>query len=331
MGYNKENFKRIREEFRTKCFAAEQEAGDRRFELYAAIPELRALDTRLSSFGLRIMQAAIAGEDAAEGIEALRRENEKVLEERAVLLRKNGYPADYSDVKYQCEKCRDTGYVGIQMCSCMRRAMVEAGMASSGLSALMHRQSFANFDPARCGKDEKTHKIMADNYRNLESYANHFSMAPGENRPSSLLFIGGTGLGKTHLSTAIARVVLERGYDVYYNSAVGMISDFEQKRFGNGLASGEGEGDNTARYTECDLLIIDDLGTEVVNQFTVSCLYHVINTRLNLQLPTIISTNMTPAELRKTYNDRLVSRLVGEYNAVLFCGDDVRISAKIKK
>ena len=101
-----------------------------------------------------------------------------------------------------------------------------------------------------------------------------------------------------------------------------MISDFEYRSFGNGLV--QNEGDDTARYTECDLLILDDLGTEVVNQFTLSCLYHVINTRLNLKKPTVISTNLLSADLRKTYGDRIASRLLGEYLVHPFYGVDVR-------
>ena len=117
-------------------------------------------------------------------------------------------------------------------------------------------------------------------------------------------------------------MVTERGYDVFYNSAVGMISDFESRRFGNGLAMGNVE--DTSAYIECDLLIIDDLGTEVVNQFTTSCLYYVLNTRLNLQKSTIISTNLVPADLRKIYSDRIASRLTGEFHLVPFYGVDVR-------
>jgi DNA replication protein DnaC len=136
------------------------------------------------------------------------------------------------------------------------------------------------------------------------------------------LLLGNTGLGKTHLSTAIARKVIERGYDVYYNSAVGMLSDFEYRRFGNGIAAEM--TDDTARYVDCDLLIIDDLGTEVVNQFTLSCIYYVINTRLNLQKPMIINTNLSPAELRKVYTDRISSRLMGEFAVIPFYGTDIR-------
>ncbi len=322
MGYNKENYKRIRAEYETKCFRAQEAADARREEIYTKIPELRELDQSLSSVGLRIMQAALNSGDPAKEMAALRAENQAIQQMRGALLRRYGYPADYTEPRYECADCRDTGYVGIKMCSCMRTRLVEAGMASSGLSVLLRQQSFANFSLDFYRQNPKDFAIMSENYQNIRHYAEHFSIREGESMPSSLLFLGGTGLGKTHLSTALARVIIERGYDVYYNSAVGMISDFEQRRFGNGLAATD--GDNTARYTECDLLIIDDLGTEVVNQFTLSCLYHVINTRLNLQKPTVISTNLTSAELRKTYSDRITSRLTGEYVVVPFYGTDVR-------
>lgn len=322
MGYNKENYKRIRTEYETKTFRAREEAEARRAELYSAIPQLKALDDRLSAFGLRIMQAALHSGDTAAEIAKLRAENERVCRERADLLRKNGYPADYTEPRYECDKCHDTGYVGIHMCSCMRKRLTEAGMASSGLSGLMNKQSFENFSLDYYRNDLKELALMRSNFENVKHYAEAFAIKPDAPQPESLLFLGGTGLGKTHLSTAVARRVIERGYDVYYNSAVGMISDFEFRRFGNGVA--QSDGDNTARYTECDLLIIDDLGTEVVNQFTLSCLYHVLNTRLNLGKPTLISTNLTSAELRKTYSDRITSRLMGEFTLVPFYGTDIR-------
>ncbi|MBQ9798088.1 MAG: ATP-binding protein [Clostridia bacterium] len=321
MGYNKENFKRIRAEYETKTFRAQAEADARREELYACIPELRELDRSLSEFGLRIMKAALSEGDTERHVAALRAENERVNRARKALLERNGFPADYSEPKYECDACRDTGYVGIKMCECMRRSLVEAGMQSSGLGSLMQKQSFENFsmDYYRTNADHL--RIMEDNYRYLYRYAHNFKIEDGKS-PESVLFLGGTGLGKTHLSTAIARVVTERGYDVFYNSAVGMISDFESRRFGNGLAMGNAE--DTSAYIECDLLIIDDLGTEVVNQFTTSCLYYVLNTRLNLQKSTIISTNLVPADLRKTYSDRIASRLTGEFHVVPFYGVDVR-------
>ncbi|MBR3894767.1 MAG: ATP-binding protein [Clostridia bacterium] len=322
MSYNKENFKRIRAEYETKALRAEEDADARRRELHQAIPELRILDSRLSSFGLRIMDEVLKGGDCAKNIAALRAENESISTERAALLRQHGYPENYSSPRYECDACRDTGYVGIKMCDCMRRRLIEAGMESSGLSALMKKQSFDNFSLDYYHTDSEVFSCMSRNLEIIRDYAENFRIEPDKRAPESLLFLGGTGLGKTHLSTSIARVVIERGYDVFYNSAVGMLSDFESRRFGNGMI--ESEGDNTARYTECELLIIDDLGTEVVNQFTLSCLYHVLNTRLNLQKPTIISTNLSSSELRKNYHDRIISRLMGEYRVIPFLGVDIR-------
>ena len=322
MGYNRENFKRIRAEYETKAFRAQEEADIRRAELYLQIPALRALDSRLSGFALQIMQAALRQENTEGAIAALREENEKIRAERAALLKANGYPVDYTEPQYECAACRDTGYVNIKMCSCMRNRLIEAGMETSGLSALMKKQSFDNFSLDFYKANPREHHIMKSNYNAVRAYAEGFSIEQGKPMPQSLLFYGGTGLGKTHLSTAVARKVIERGYDVYYNSSLGMLSDFEHRRFGNGLVSGE--GDDTARYTECDLLIIDDLGTETVNQFTLSCVYHVLNTRLNLGKPTLLSTNLSAAELCKLYGDRIASRLTGEFLLVPFYGADIR-------
>ncbi|MBQ2734668.1 MAG: ATP-binding protein [Clostridia bacterium] len=328
MGYNKDNFKRIREEYATKTFRAQEEADLRRAELYAAIPAVREMDQQLSAFGLRIMQTALNSGNTEAGIAALREENERICRARVELLRKHGYPANYSEPQYECEACKDTGYVGIKMCVCMRQKLTEAGMASSGLSGLMHKQSFENFSLEYYKQNPEHSRIMKQIFDYTVRYAKEFTIEKGKPMPKSLLFLGDTGLGKTHLSTAIAREIIARGYDVYYNSAVGMISDFEYLRFGNSVAATEAT--DTARYTECDLLIIDDLGTEVVNQFTVSCLYHVINTRLNLGKPTIISSNLKASELKTTYNERLSSRFKGEYVVLSFCGVDVR-KQKIKQ
>lgn len=322
MGYNKQNYKRIRTEYETKALRAQAAADERREELYGEIPELRLLDGQRSHCGLRILHTALYGEDTERGIAVLREENEQINARRKALLEAHGYPADYSEPRYECELCGDTGYVGIKMCTCMRRRLIEAGMESSGLLGLMQTQSFENFSMDFYRRNPEELRVMEHNYRTAVRYAKEFTVGEGGENSQSLLFLGGTGLGKTHLSTAIAREVIERGYDVFYNSAVGMLSDFEYRRFGNGLSQGEVE--DTSRYIDCDLLIIDDLGTEVVNQFTLSCLYHVLNTRLNLHRPTLISTNLSSAELRKTYSDRITSRLMGEFLLLPFYGTDVR-------
>ncbi len=321
MGYHQENFKRIRAEYETKALLAQRAADGRREEVHSHIPELRELDLRLSTFGLRIMKQAMEGGNTQSALDQLREENQRILAERRQLLELHGYPEDYCKPRYECDQCNDSGYVGIRMCVCMRRRLVEAGMESSGLGGLMKKQSFDNFSLDYYKNNRQDYARMEQNFRKVKAYAETFELTE-KNHPKSLLFLGGTGLGKTHLSTAVAKTVIERGYDVFYNSAVGMISDFECRRFGNTAAMGD--ADNTERYVSCDLLILDDLGTEMVNQFTQSTLYYILNTRLNMNRPTVISTNLKAEELLKTYNERITSRLIGEFDLVPFYGVDVR-------
>lgn len=321
MGYNKENFKRIRAEYETKALLAQRAADGRREEVHHMIPELKELDHRLSTFGLRIMKLAMEGGNTEEAIASLREENQRILSNRRQLLALHGYPEDYCKPHYECETCCDSGYVGIQMCTCMRRRLIEAEMESSGLGGLIRKQSFDNFSLDFYRHNREEYARMEQSFHHLKTYAKTFEMN-SENPPESLLLLGGTGLGKTHLSTAIARDVIERGYDVFYNSAVGMISDFECRRFGNAAAMGD--ADNTERYISCDLLILDDLGTEMFNQFTQSTIYYVLNSRLNSGRPTVISSNLRAEELRKNYSDRITSRLFGEFRLVPFYGIDIR-------
>ena len=159
---------------------------------------------------------------------------------------------------------------------------------------------------------------MKNHLDHCRQYAQGFSASTKEN----LLFCGGTGLGKTHLSTSIAGVVVENGFDVLYESAPNLFSVFEAERFGRSNTS---TVVNTARYFQCDLLIIDDLGAEMSNNFTVGVLYNLLNTRIVTGLPTIISTNLTPDEIRTRYTDRVASRLFGEFHLMWFEGRDIRL------
>ena len=319
MGYNKDNFKRIRAEYETKAFAAQEEADARRDELYMAIPELYEMDRRLSQFGLRIMKAALAKENTEEKIAELRAENERITSARATLLASHGYPADYSEPKYECTACRDTGYVGIKMCSCMRQRLVEAGMYSSGLGALMQKQTFANFSCEYYRTSPDAYRVMQDNYRYLLRYAENFALEAGKAIPESLLFLGGTGLGKTHLSLAIAKEVINGGFGVVYAPAQKLVSELEREHF-----SFSGTNAALKKYTECDLLIIDDLGAEFPSQFTTAAIGNLINERLYENRPTIISTNLSVKELSERYSERTASRILGEYRRLLFAGEDIR-------
>ena len=233
-------------------------------------------------------------------------------QKRAELLAQNGYPADYSDIHYRCEACGDTGFIGTKMCRCMREELVLAGYESSGIGRLMQTQNFDSFSLDFYPPSERG--SMEANYRTLREFATHFDKHRGEN----YLLIGGTGLGKTHLSTSVARAVIDGGFDVVYDTAQGVFSAFEAAQFGREADAGE------EKYLRCELLIMDDLGTELTNNFTVSCLYNIINTRLNNNLSTIINTNLTHSELRTRYADRITSRLFGEFRPLMFTGNDIR-------
>lgn len=325
MGYNRSDYVKIKAEYSEKYRIAREKADDRRFELYAAIPEVKEIDSILASTGSEIMNIITSATKNPEGkVAELRARNDELLQKRGKLLASRGYPEDYSDVKYECEKCGDTGYVGTKMCECMKRALVLAGYESSGLGGLIRTQSFDNFSL-------EYYRTGNANYDNMEMFVSslrRFAEGFGNDTYRNYLLLGPTGLGKTHLSTSVARCVIERGFDVLYVSAVAMIGDFEARRFGNN--SGDGNVRDTERYYSADLLIIDDLGTEMVNQFTVSCLYDVINSRINNRKSTFINTNLTRKEIEAKYSERITSRLFGEYYPLPFSGTDIRLQKRMK-
>lgn len=316
MGYNVENFRRIRAEYEQKYKRAEAEANARRIELWARIEGLRELDRMLSATSTRLI--AIAVGRSGESFDEVRADAEAALEERGRLLLAYGYPVDYTDPKYDCDICHDSGYVDGAMCECMRRALVMAGFESSGLGRHMQGQDFSTFSLEYYKSDARTYDNMKYILSTLRDYAENFEVRSADN----ILLMGGTGLGKTHLSTAVAKALITKGNDVVYTDAIGMVADFEQARFGS--TAGNESGNERNRYFDCDLLIIDDLGAEVSNQFTVSCIYNVLNTRINSALPTIISTNLNQKELNSRYWERITSRILGEFKPLLFLGSDVR-------
>ena len=321
MGFNSQDFVRIREEYSKKYLVAEAAADRRREELYTKIPELVTLDRILAGTASRIMEA-ICSDNSEEAVKKVREDNEKLLEERAAILAAYGYPGDYTDVHYECAKCGDTGYVDTKMCSCMRRALVLAGYASSGIGGLMQSQSFDNFSLSYYKDDAENHARMKKLVTALKKYSSEFD----ESTYKNYLFFGNTGLGKTHLSTSVAVSVIERGFDVLYVTACSLVSDFESKQFGL-----RENAPDTSRYYSADLLIIDDFGTELTNQFTLSCVYDIINTRMNSKKSTIINTNLGKNEIEARYGARIASRLFGEYIPFAFLGKDIREQKITKK
>ncbi len=319
MAYNKLTYTRIREEYRTKYRRAEEAADLRRAEVWAKIPEVAEIDRALRLTGAACMEVAMRGGDVEAEIAEVRRRNADLRATRAALMEAAGFPADYTVPRYECEACHDSGFVMDKMCTCMKRDLLNAAYDASGVGDMLREQTFDAFDLSYYEHDPVAHKRMAQIFHKMHQYADTFR--PGES--GSLVLFGGTGLGKTHLSSAVARTVIDKGYDVYYVTAVGLLAEFEARRFGS-ASIGDSEMEDPTRCYSAELLIIDDLGTEVNNQFTSSVLYDLINTRLIRRRATIISTNLAQDEFRRRYYDRITSRVLGEYTVLPFMGKDIR-------
>ncbi len=319
MAYNKLTYTRIREEYRTKYRRAEQEADLRRAEVWAKVPEIAEIDRALRLTGAACMEVAMQGGDVEAEIAEVRRRNAELRRIRAELMTAAGFPEDYTVPRYECEACHDSGFVLDKMCTCMKRDLLHAAYEASGVGHMLREQTFEAFDLAYYEHDPVALKRMTQIYAKMKDYAENFRAGAA---PSLVLF-GGTGLGKTHLSSAVARTVIDKGYDVYYVTAVGLLADFEARRFGS-ASVGESDIEDPTRCYTTELLIVDDLGTEVNNQFTSSVLYDLINTRLIRRRATIISTNLAQDEFRRRYYDRITSRVLGEYTVLPFLGKDIR-------
>lgn len=288
-------------------------------EITAALPKIEKLEAKLSESGLAVVKALGMGADASKYIDELSRLNLAVQDEIHALLTSNGYPADYLETPYACKKCEDTGFCGGYSCEC-RTALLKT-VAKNELESVSPSRHcrFDNFyldyypsDPlGEYGVSPR--RRMSEVLEYCRCYADDFDKSS-----DSLFMHGATGLGKTHLSLAIANVVAENGFEVIYASAQNLMSSLEKEKFGGG------NGDRERQILNCDLLIIDDLGSEFSTQFTVAALYNIINTRINLGKPVIISTNLTGEELEAKYTQRITSRIIGNYVSLLFMGRDIR-------
>jgi DNA replication protein DnaC len=316
--YARENYIKVKEMIEARRLKAISDSEARNIEVAALSEDIRIIDSELRSVGLQLFKAACSGQD----ITPIRERNQTLCELRKKALVKLGLPEDYTEVRYTCTDCSDSGFVGTRICKCFKELLITENIKSSGMGKLIEKQSFDNFSLDALKQDEQAYQRMKKNIDELRSIADNFS----NTNIKTLLFIGKTGTGKTHISTSIAKTVIEKGYEVLYDSAQNIVAAFEHDRFKSGYGPYEPKGD---KYLECDLLIMDDLGTEFVNQFTTSCLYNLINTRQNKGLSTIISTNLSPTSIVEKYDDRIYSRLMGaDSKVVLFEGNDYRLYGK---
>lgn len=281
---------------------------------YEQLPRLGEIDRELAALGSQIALTAISGDSA--GLETLKGRITALSEEKSGLLKK----AQVKETKAECQKCGDTGYLPDgRLCSCVKtlakKIFTERLSREMPLSECRFDNFNLNYYPDGSDGSPNVRKKMTAILKLCREYVLHFSPESSPN----LLFMGETGLGKTHLTLSIVSGVIEKGYDVIYGSAFNLLSQVEQEQF-----SGSGSKESYNAMLSCDLLVIDDLGTEFITPFAQTTIYNLINTRLLSKKPTIINTNLSMAEIENRYTERIASRLIGCYTARRFSGSDVR-------
>ncbi len=294
------------------------EENERRIrEINDKIPQIREINAELFNTGKELI--GLIGDknsNAADKIEKLRKYNLEAQKMSRTILVENGYPADYLDMHYTCEKCRDTGYCGSEFCDCLNQLCGKLSADELNKHAQLSLSSFDTFDLRYYnGQDRET---MQRIFSFTKDYAENF-----KRDSKSILMFGRTGLGKTHLSLAIANTVLSKGYSVIYDSAVNILRKIESERFSRDSIS-----ETIDSVMNTDLLILDDLGTEYETPFFNATIYNIINTRLNSGKPAIISTNLDFEGIRRRYDDRVVSRIVAVYSCLEFKGEDIRLQIR---
>ncbi len=322
MKYSSTIYNKAASELQRRRDRAAHALEQRRAEAFAKIPELRELEETISAAGVEILKAIGMSDDAQQFIQTLAEHNLAAQEREKLLLRQHGYAENYLDMQYNCTLCEDKGQTGGVLCECHKQLLRSLAFSQLSEFSPAEQSTFANFSldyystlkSPELGNSPRGHMQLVLDF--CRDYARQF----GKGAPS-LLFQGETGLGKTHLSLAIAGEVIKKGFSVIYGSAQNLLNKLEKERFGNNRDS---YGETEQSLLDCDLLILDDLGVEFTTSFTVSSIYNIINTRLNKAAPVIISTNLTPEELEQKYSRRVTSRIISCYATFLFVGNDIR-------
>lgn len=320
MGYSREIYSSVEQLLAQRKKDAETAAEERKAAFYRRCPSAEKIERILSSTAIAAARAVLTGKSTREQLLQLKQNNQTLQQEHTRLLQAEGFPADYLEPHYSCKNCRDTGYIDGKMCGCMKKLLREESYrrlnALTPLSLSTFESFRLNYYSAKPeGEGQKSPREQMERVlSNCRRYAENFTFSS-----SSLLFQGRTGLGKTHISLAIANKVIQKGFGVVYCSVNNLVTQLEREHFG------KDDGDTEKTLLDCDLLILDDLGTEFRSSFSVAEIYNIVNTRLMTQKPTIISTNLTIQELQERYTERFASRILGNYVRNIFEGKDNRL------
>jgi len=332
MSYSKQVYDKAWETLTARKNAARESAAARREEARRRIPEIEALEREMAVQAASAAKLVIADpQGAGERIEALGEKNLRLQRRREELLAGAGYGPDYLEERYVCGACQDSGYTTAKMCECMKALLCREAGAALGRSSPMKECTFEAFSldyyddrPDESGSSLRDR--MRDKLRYCLGWANEFSQ-----KSESMLLVGPSGVGKTHLSVAMAGKATQAGYSVVYTPVQRMMDALEGEKFSRDNLSREKYFGATETYLDCDLLVLDDLGTEFSSSFTGAALFNILNTRLVEERPTIISTNLELADIKARYNQRMASRLIYGYKVLRLGGKDIRLMKKREK
>lgn len=330
MALKNDQYNQILREYDERRFRNKRELDKRIQEAYGAIPKLKELEDELISLSARSGRLALFGD--TEALDELKDRSNRLIKQQKKLLVDNGYPEDYLRIQYQCSRCKDTGFIGNEKCRCFKQAIADMIYEGSNLKSVLERENFSTFSFKYYSDDYIDESIGLSPLSNMQkivagckSFIRHF-----DKKHDNLLFLGNTGVGKTFLANCIAKELLDRGYTVIYLTAFRLFDILEKYKFGKEDDNSLTAANQFEYILDCDMLIIDDLGTELSNSFTTSQLYLIINERLLRQKSTLISTNLSLDNLNANYSERIYSRIISNYCIRRIVGEDIRLQKAIK-
>ena len=299
---------------------------ERRKEIYARLPVVRQLEAEIAERSVACAKKLLEGDKSV--LDRLKEDLKDLREQKSLIIRAAGYPDDYLELHYRCPDCRDTGLIDGRKCHCFLQAQMKLLHAQSNLEDVLERENFNALSYEYYDDTEILPQLGITNaayMRRVVAGCREF-VRDFDKKHDNLLFTGSTGVGKTFLTNCIARELMDDFHSVIYLTASDLFDVFSRNKFD--YENAEEMRDMYRFILDCDLLIIDDLGTELNNSFTSSQLFYCINERMNMKRSTIISTNLSPARLRDSYTDRVTSRIMSGYRMIPLYGGDIRLLKK---
>lgn len=325
MALKNDQYNQILREYDNRKLKNKHELDLRIKEAYSLIPELKGLADEIISLSARSGRMALRGDDS--GLSTLKDQLTDLKARKIELLLSHNLPADYLDMQYHCSKCNDTGYMGNEKCNCLKQSIADLMYSESNIKTILSRENFSKFSFHYYSDDYVDEGVGLSPLSNMQkvvasckTFIKHF-----ENKHDNLLLLGNTGVGKTFLANCIAKELLDRGNTVIYLTAFRLFDILEKHKFRKEEDHLNNASNQFDYILDCDLLIIDDLGTEFYNSFTNSQLYLIINERLLRKKSTVISTNLSLSDINLNYSERVYSRIISCYQIHRIVGEDIRL------